>query len=1326
MASPLVRQPNRPGPRVAMRQEWTKWHEVSIKLEGVPRGTTTLDVFRSMQAYGRIDSITIPQIRDPRSVNHAYVSFSPAPSNAFWTSGTIALTVRGESRRVRIDLQSPRRPRMISSPLRPEVKYPERSLFRLKSLDFGIMSQERAMDIMKTIEDPVYYPTMTVNLRHKKIELQFSCSIDDPRREDPNIHRVAEPVGMREKPLYPPEFRADIQFRHVEEVFSVEVDQDHWCLLISQKHPPKFWKRRRDTDKSHQKEGTRWGDLDTWIRTTEISYADWAKKYPVTTYEPFQFLEIGKWTTYRLFFRKSDTSHWGPVKDALGDFNIQIIPTNTQTVTWKQGLPSTFRKFIDDPIVMDANDHLSLLHSTDKIALSYDVRYQLEAAISHGIFTEQSITPDFLRQLSEIDTQKDHDDKRASLVNRAKNILEYVTEADRPVYDPMALFKNRFALTHHTSIALPEHCTWVRKLIVTPSKVYLSSPCPETTNRVLRHYNNERDRFLRVQFTDERTDGKIHAHPDSDVSDSLFSRVYRALRQGIRIGDRHFHFLAFGNSQFREHGAYFFCPTATISCDDIRDWMGDFSHIDVVAKYASRLGQCFSTTRDPRGVGVGLLVKQIPDIEENGWCFTDGVGIISTWLAHEITRKLKLYQNGKVPSAFQFRHGGNKGILVNWPQANFNEIYIRPSQQKFTSRAKSLEIIRASRFSVATLNRQTISILSCLGVPDDVFIALTKNQLFDYSTAMTDPQVAIKLLGQFVDENGMTTTIAQMVKDGFMQSEEPFTKALLQLWRAWSMKLLREKARIVVENGVFVFGCIDETRTLRGQRNVNEGNPTKDRSKLPQIFLQVSRPDQPDSYQVIKGLCVVGRNPSLHPGDLRVVEAVDVDVPALKTLRNVVVFPADGDRDVASMCSGGDLDGDDYFVFWDPALLPEEWNHPPMMHDAVIPKKADGKITINNISRFFVEYLKNDSLSTIALAHVVWSDKCAEGPKSSQCLELAKLHSNAVDYIKTGQSARMSPGLHPKLWPHFMERMPEKSYRSEKILGKLYDLVAKVDFAPDFECTFDSRILRRYTISDDLLKSARGVKTQYDIAMRRIMNQREIGTEFEVWSTFVMSKPRVGSDYKVQEELGLVMMGLRDRFTQACIGQAEAEDPETQEIDRAKLYPFIAAMYHVTWEEVQIVLQEWQETRVIGGRLVPKRRKDQTPFISFPWLFEADLGRIATSATAEATESEPLPSVPKIVQATSIEEAMGCVAACVEDGRLFHRGEEIFMTTLDVEPMADEDPISSGSSSNDLATTEAVVEEVEKEEDVEMEVEVEIEDVQVTSGLERLGLDSGN
>lgn len=410
--------------------------------------------------------------------------------------------------------------------------------------------------------------------------------------------------------------------------------------------------------------------------------------------------------------------------------------------------------------------------------------------------------------------------------------------------------------------------------------------------------------------------------------------------------------------------------------------MGNFSHINVVAKYAARLGQCFSTTRAINGLSAPTLIT-IPDIEKGEYCFTDGVGKISPFLAQMICSELGI-RSTTTPSAFQFRLGGCKGILVVWPEAGGKEVHIRRSQQKFTAIYNGLEIIRCSKFSSASLNRQTITILSCLGVPDEVFLDMMSEQLANYQNAMSDNDLAVSLLSRYIDDNQMTINIATMIRNGFMAQGDPFVVSLLHLWRSWSIKLLKEKAKIIVEQGAFVLGCVDETGILKGYHRptVAQGTPFLE-EELPEIFIQVPSKDDPSIYNVIEGICLVGRNPSLHPGDLRVVKAVNV--PALHHLRDVVVFPSTGERDIPSMCSGGDLDGDDYFVIWDKELQPPEWNCEPMNYTAEPPRTQGRPVEVQDLMKFFVRYMKNDALPTIARAHLAQSDYLDEGVKDPKC-----------------------------------------------------------------------------------------------------------------------------------------------------------------------------------------------------------------------------------------------------------------------------------------------------------------------------------------------------
>lgn len=700
----------------------------------------------------------------------------------------------------------------------------------------------------------------------------------------------------------------------------------------------------------------------------------------------------------------------------------------------------------------------------------------------------------------------------------------------------------------------------------------------------------------------------------------------RVLQNGIIVGGRSYEFLACGNSQFRENGAYFFAPLPHLPIEKIRKWMGMFDDIETVPLYLARLGQCFSTTRAISSQA--LEVKEIRDITRAGYNFTDGVGKISPLLAHVAASQLGILQHSEEPpSVFQIRVGGCKGVLAVWQTPRPMEIQIRRSQYKFPAKHEGLEIIRWSQFTCANLNRQLILVLSALGVPDQVFGQKLRLQLSNLEQAMTDEGMALGILQKDVDPNQMTLVVASMILDGFQKSEEPFMTSLLQLWRTWSIHYLKEKARITIGAGALFFGCVDETGILQGHFDSVLSPPMdapieEKAQSVPQVFVQLSKNDH-GKPQVILGPMLLARNPSLHPGDIRVVNGVDV--PELHHLKDVVVLPQTGDRDIASMCSGGDLDGDDFLVIWDKDLLPREWNHEPMDYSRPDIAKHGQKIGIDDLTNFFVTYMKNDTLSRIARNHLAMADFMEEGVKDKKCkfkqstinsivnsmtgLELANLHSMAVDFVKTGHPAQMSRDLIPPKRPHFMDtgyQKKEKTYISRKVLGQLYDQVESVDFVPQFANQFDSRILTAYELSDTLLYSACEVKKEYDAHVQRIMAQHEIKTEFEVWSTFVLHHSNTINDFKFHEQIGQISSALKGQFRALCYERAGGKTFE-------QIGPFAAAMYKVTAFEMTNAVQECHQVRHVGGRAIPLRRMtvEEMPLMSFPWLFQNILGKIA-------------------------------------------------------------------------------------------------------------------
>lgn len=97
----------------------------------------------------------------------------------------------------------------------------------------------------------------------------------------------------------------------------------------------------------------------------------------------------------------------------------------------------------------------------------------------------------------------------------------------------------------------------------------------------------------------------------------------------------------------------------------------------------------------------------IDDIERNNYCFTDGNGLVSKGLAKLIYEKLSNKQEKPiiVPSAYQIRIAGCKGLIIIDPQSSFDQFYIkiRPSMKKFECNDWTLDICDFSRASQLNL-----------------------------------------------------------------------------------------------------------------------------------------------------------------------------------------------------------------------------------------------------------------------------------------------------------------------------------------------------------------------------------------------------------------------------------------------------------------------------------------------------------------------------------------------------------------------------------------------------------------------------------------------
>ncbi|OWM90724.1 hypothetical protein CDL15_Pgr021029 [Punica granatum] len=722
-------------------------------------------------------------------------------------------------------------------------------------------------------------------------------------------------------------------------------------------------------------------------------------------------------------------------------------------------------------------------------------------------------------------------------------------------------------------ISLDEGLMYVHRVQITPCKVYFSGPEVNVSNRVLRRYSEYTDNFLRISFVDEDLD-KVHStvlSPRGSVANSgmrteIFTRILSTLQNGITIGDKKFEFLAFSSSQLRENSAWMFAPIDGCTADTIRESIGEFHQIRNVAKYAARLGQSLSSSTETLSVE-WYETEEIPDIEVirggKRYIFSDGIGKVSEDFAKKVAKKCSF--KGYTPSAFQIRYGGYKGVVAIDPTLPV-KLSLRKSMRKYESSDTKLNVLAWSKYQPCFLNRQIISLLSTLGVPDEVFERKQREAVDQLDSILKDPLKAQEALDLMAPGEN-TQVLKQMLVCGYEPDKEPFLSMMLRTFRASKLFDLRTKTRIFIPGGRSMMGCLDETRTLEYGQVFVQFSGRKLGQLLDNTCMHTGTAS--DESFVVQGRVVVAKNPCLHPGDVRVLRAVNV--PALHHMVDCVVFPQKGMRPHPNECSGSDLDGDIYFVSWDSGLIPPVQDQ-PMDYTPAPTVELDHDVRIEEVEEYFVNYILNDSLGIIANAHTVFADRSSAKARCPECIELAKLFSIAVDFPKTGVPAEIPPNLYAKEYPDFMEKLDKPTYESKNVIGKLFREVR--DIAPDSTSlrTFMKEDARRSYDPDmevegfeDYVDDAFYYKGNYDFKLGNIMDYYGIRTEAEILSGNIMKLSKSFSKRRDSDSITMAVKALRKEartwFNEKATG-SDSLEPENLD---AKASAWYYVTYHPSY-----------------------------------------------------------------------------------------------------------------------------------------------------------------
>jgi hypothetical protein len=347
---------------------------------------------------------------------------------------------------------------------------------------------------------------------------------------------------------------------------------------------------------------------------------------------------------------------------------------------------------------------------------------------------------------------------------------------------------------------------------------------------------------------------------------------------------------------------------------------------------------------------------------------------------------------------------GFKGVLTRASALAGEQIYVRPSMEKFPcDEPNHLEICGiADKPLTLYLNRPMIKVLEDLGVPARNILTLAKKTMSDILKHLTSAiNIASFLDSEKIGDTAGFPHLIQHLDDiQIPVHEDSFLCAVVELAAMVRLRELKYKGRIPIEKGVKLMGAMDHTGTLQ------EG----------EIYCPWL--DSDGHRNVFVGQVAITRSPTNHPGDVQLAQSVDVAINSpLRELHNLVLFSQYGERDLPSQLGGGgkfmprltvdshltvtDLDGDMYDIFWEPLLMPSGYCEPadyPRLPAIDIKRQ----VKTEDITNHFVDFMKSDNVGLLSTYLLTLSDRNDAGTRQGNCVIIAELISNALDFPKTG------------------------------------------------------------------------------------------------------------------------------------------------------------------------------------------------------------------------------------------------------------------------------------------------------------------------------------
>ena len=460
------------------------------------------------------------------------------------------------------------------------------------------------------------------------------------------------------------------------------------------------------------------------------------------------------------------------------------------------------------------------------------------------------------------------------------------------------------------------------------------------------------------------------------------AKTVHFLTCGMYIDGEEYQFIGCSQGGIKKRHCYMFKGSVEL-VEKVLAECGQFNIIKSASKRLKRIGLLFSKATPTEVAVAEEDVIFVDDIENRNGIFTDGCGNISRKLAKAVAEGAGLDLEDYLPSVYQIRYNGCKGVVSVDPDAD--GLILRKSMKKFESGTKPFNSIwlcdYSKPYSYGKLNKQFIMLLSGLGINDQIFLN-KQQQFFEMIDNMTtSSEVATKFLF-WNKEPGLAIKCQKHLA---LQSNKELYQAISRLKDKYINKL--PKLSIFIEESRQVFGVCDQLNIL----------------EYGQCFF---RPTLRGKPYTITGEVVIAKNPCYLLGDVRVLKAIDI--PELHHLIDCIVFPTKGKQPHPNEIAGSDLDGDKYFVCWDEQLIPrklrEPYSYPSVENRNIV--TATRETTISYLSK------QNQPSSMMGKINNNFQYFAAlKGVDCTECEQLGKLFSRSVDQTKTGDLVKIPKHL---------------------------------------------------------------------------------------------------------------------------------------------------------------------------------------------------------------------------------------------------------------------------------------------------------------------------